>query len=172
MRAQAQPTPAPRAVATATPVTATVSETKTTLTTTTTTPTPQPTTPGMLRRRDSFTTLSTVVEETEAADDRSDTASVARVSLFSQDPASIVLPDAPTDVPAMLIPAKNPKLYHLVQMSGEGSFWWDSTESNEPGELGHNFARSPPASGRIELVDDDGNVAAGLSRACKLFMCD
>lgn len=94
------------------------------------------------------------------ADDRSDAASEARVSLFSRyDPVSIVLPDAPTDVPPMLIPSKNPKLYHLVQMSGEGSFWWDSTESNEPGELGHNFSRASGPSGLVE----DGNVR--LSRA-------
>ena len=42
----------------------------------------------------------------------------------------------------MLIPAKNPKLYQLVQMSGESSFWWDSTDSADAatGGLGQNFA--------------------------------
>ena len=94
-------------------------------------------------RRNSFATLSTVTEEPETTDDKSDTTSEAPASLFSHtEPVSIVLPEAPTEVPAMLIPAKNPKLYQLVQMSGEGSFWWDSTDSTESGGLGQTF--TPP----------------------------
>jgi len=119
-------------------------------------PPPPPSTTS--ERRESFSALSTVTEESETADDRSDTASVnAPASLFSHtEPVSIVLPDAPTDVPQMLIPAKNPKLYQLVQMSGEGSFWWDSTDSTESGGLGQTF--DPPPAG------PDGPVEDGKSR--------
>ena len=132
-----------------------------------------------IKRRDSFSNLSTVVEVVEEAEedpsvvDRKSNLSSQRgslrnqteapqslasqteapqslisaldngpQSLFSQPDASMVLPDAPTDVPPMLIPAKNPKLYQLVQMSGESSFWWDSSESADAGAGGfvQNFA--------------------------------
>jgi len=41
------------------------------------------------------------------------------------------LPAAPSDIPPILVSEKNPKMYQLVQMSNESSFWWDSAESDE-----------------------------------------
>jgi hypothetical protein len=76
-----------------------------------------------------------------------ESSTLAPQSLFSQSETSeMPMPEAPSEVPPMLIPAKNPKLYQLVQMSGESSFWWDSTDSsNADGALGspdfgQNFA--------------------------------
>jgi hypothetical protein len=104
--------------------------------------------PATLKRSDSFSALSTVVEEAESTDEKSETVSEAPASLFSTaEQASMVLPEAPADVPPMLIPAKNPKLYHLVQMSGEGSFWWDSTDSTDSGGLGPDFPNPDQGSG-------------------------
>ena len=62
-----------------------------------------------------------------------DSSTLAPESLFSHsESAEMELPEAPVEVPPMLIPAKNPKLYQLVQMSSESSFWWDSTDSSNP----------------------------------------
>jgi hypothetical protein len=96
--------------------------------------------PASTKRRDSFSALSTVAEE--ADEDRSDTASEAQVSLFSHaEPESMILPEAPTNVPPILIPAKNPRLYELVQMS---SFWWDSADSNDSADFAHAVNTCPP----------------------------
>ena len=41
------------------------------------------------------------------------------------------LPEAPEAEPEVVVPDRNPKLYQLVAMSEESSFWWDSVDANE-----------------------------------------
>ena len=94
---------------------------------------------NVIKRRDSFNTLSTVIEAVEE-EDQSETNSEAPQSLFSHTESTEILPEAPTDVPPLLIPEKNPKLDQLVQMGSDSSFWWDSTDSSGGGGLVQNFA--------------------------------
>lgn len=91
-------------------------------------------------------------------------------SLFSQPDASMILPDAPTDVPPILIPAKNPKLYQLVQMSGESSFWWDSSESSDAGTSGlvQNFTTHESSMSDDAVADGTINPTE-LTYACNFL---
>ena len=120
-----------------------------------------------------MSTVIEVVEEVEvaeeAAEDQSETKSEAPESLFSHtEPVSMVLPEAPTDVPQMLIPEKNPKLYQLVQMSGESSFWWDSTDSADAatGGLGQNF--SSFESSISGAIVDGNRIRFNPSKLCSI----
>ncbi len=74
------------------------------------------------------------------------------------------MPEAPTEVPPLLVPEKNPKMYQLVQMSGESSFWWDSTDSDEgtfEAGLSQSFSpfQSPFLNDAVgyDNINDDGN---------------
>ena len=98
-----------------------------------------------------------------------DSSTLAPESLFSHsENVEMDLPEAPVEVPPMLIPAKNPKLYQLVQMSSESSFWWDSTDSSNPdGAIGspgsgQNFGASFDSyDGTVTYPNDavhDGNA--------------
>lgn len=93
----------------------------------TTTSVASATTPSLLlKRHDSFTNLSTVLE-----DDDEDVRSESLFSTTTLNASEMVEVGPAADVPPMLMPDKNPKMYQLVQMSGESSFWWDSTDSDE-----------------------------------------
>ena len=41
------------------------------------------------------------------------------------------LPEAPTDEPEVKMQPRNPRLYELVSMSQDTSFWWDSVDAEE-----------------------------------------
>ena len=47
------------------------------------------------------------------------------------DPAKTVdLPEAPMDAPEIKLPERNPKLYSLMSMGTDSSFWWDSVDDD------------------------------------------
>ena len=62
--------------------------------------------------------------------------------------AKVDLPEAPTDEPEVNMQPRNPRLYELVSMSQDTSFWWDSVDAEEgceftgglPGNLEDQFA--------------------------------
>jgi hypothetical protein len=43
----------------------------------------------------------------------------------------VELPSLPESQAEVVLPERNPKLYELVQMSEDSSFWWDSVDANE-----------------------------------------
>ena len=45
--------------------------------------------------------------------------------------AKVDLPEAPTDEPEVNMQPRNPRLYELVSMSQDTSFWWDSVDAEE-----------------------------------------
>ena len=46
----------------------------------------------------------------------------------------VELPQLPEDAPPVVLPKKNPKLYELVNLSQDSSFWWDSVDTNASAE--------------------------------------
>ena len=108
-----------------------------------------------------------------------DSTSLAPQSLFSHtESVQMELPEAAADVPPMLIPAKNPKLYQLVQMSGESSFWWDSTDSSDqdgalgtPPGFGHNFGASFDSYTNDNNVVLDGNTRGPVLQSLSKLVC-
>lgn len=114
--------------------------------------------------------LSTVLEEGDL-DSKSELESTSLFSARDFESGNTLerLPEAPVEVPPLLVPEKNPKMYQLVQMSGESSFWWDSTESDE-GSVGaglsQNFSQfqSRITNDFVNEISDDGNFKRVLVR--------
>ena len=53
------------------------------------------------------------------------------------------LPEAPTTVPDINLQPRNPKLYELVSMSQDASFWWDSVDSDETLQFSGGLTPAP-----------------------------
>lgn len=64
------------------------------------------------------------------------------------DPAAkVILPEAPTDEPEVTMQPRNPRLYELVSLSQDTSFWWDSVDADEGLEFTGGL---PPRNGDLE----------------------
>ena len=63
-------------------------------------------------------------------------------------------------IPEVKIPKRNPKLYQLVAMESEASFWWDSVDSSISDANMNDSPESPESPG----AGDDGMYDAGGRR--------
>lgn len=64
---------------------------------------------------------------------------------------SVSLPPAPEMEPDLAIPKGHPKMYQLVAMSEESSFWWDSVDDGDepPSFNDHNLLREQFEAGLV-----------------------
>ena len=64
----------------------------------------------------------------------------------------------------MKIPKRNPKMYQLVAMESESSFWWDSVDST----VNLNDDREQRGGDDQKFVETDDDDAGTLLRAVRL----
>lgn len=72
------------------------------------------------------------------------------------DPSKPVeLPEAPAEEPTLSLPTRNPKLYSLMSMGQDSSFWWDSVDAAEEPTFQAEDALAFRFDRTVEIDDDD-----------------